>query len=233
MRARSTRNDRAIIRQPLLFLLCGITSLLVLLLPLVTYAEPATAGPPDIDNRPVILILGDSLSAGTGIRIEASWVSLLEKRLDEGGYRYRVVNASLNGLPTPGGLSRLPALLDQHKPTLLLLALGANDGLRGFPVTVMKDNLVSMIRLGKQANCVVLMAGIQIPLNYGPQYTQTFEKAFKEVSHSEKVAIVPSLLGNIPLDPNLMQADGLHPNAIAQPLILDIVWPHLMPFLKK
>lgn len=222
-------NYSVIIRHQLFIWLCVIASPLSSL----AIADEPGVMKAESDNRPVMLILGDSLSAGTGIRVESGWVNLLDKRLVAEGYQYRIVNASLNGLPTPGGLSRLPGLLDEHKPALLVLELGANDGLRGFPIDVMKKNLISMVRLGKKSGATVLLVGVQIPLNYGPQYTDSFEKTFREVSTAEKVALAPSLLGTVPLDPNMMQADGLHPNALAQPFILDNVWPHLSPLLKK
>lgn len=220
------------IRHRVFQLLCVLT--LVTTVAISTVVVPtAFAGGPAPAQSPVILILGDSLSAASGIKVEYGWVNLLDKRLAAQGYSYRIVNASLNGLPTPGGLSRLPDLLAQHKPAIFILELGANDGLRGFPVKVINDNLTTLVQEGKQSGAKVLLVGVQLPLNYGPQYTEAFEKVFVDVSKASDVPLVPSLLGTVPLDKNLMQLDNLHPNAAGQPFLLDNVWPHLQPLLKK
>ena len=184
-------------------------------------------------QEPTILVLGDSLSAGYGIKKEQSWVALLEQKLKADGYAYQVVNASISGETTEGGLSRLPALLKENQPALLLIELGANDGLRGFPIKIMNHNLNTMIALAEKNHTQVLLIGIQLPLNYGPRYTSLFEKTFTDVSHYHKIPLAPNLLGKVPLDDKLMQKDGLHPNALAQPQLLDHVWPYLKPLLKK
>lgn len=180
-----------------------------------------------------LLVLGDSLSAAYGLKIEQGWVALLEKQLAAEQLPYKVVNASISGETTGGGLARLDALLRQHHPSILVIALGANDGLRGQPVPLMKTNINTMIALGKKYRARVLLIGVQIPLNYGPRYTRLFNQCFTDLANDHHLPFLPSLLGDIPLNMQLMQADGLHPAAEAQPLILDRVWPVLKPLLKK
>jgi len=180
-----------------------------------------------------LLVLGDSLSAAYGIKIEEGWVSLLEKRLMVEQLSYQTVNASISGETTGGGLARLDGLLKQHSPSILVIALGANDGLRGQPVQLMKDNISHMIALGKGHHAQILLIGVQIPLNYGPRYTRLFNQSFIDLANDHHLPFLPSLLGDIPLNMQLMQTDRLHPNAEAQPLILDRVWPALKPLLKK
>jgi len=184
-------------------------------------------------DEPVILVLGDSLSAGYGIKKEEGWVALLEQKLKTEGYAYHLVNASISGETTDGGLARLAALLQEHKPTLLLIELGANDGLRGFPIKIMQQNLNAMIKAGKKNHVQILLIAVQLPLNYGQRYTNLFEKTFASISQEQHIALAPSLLGKVPLNSALMQKDGLHPNASAQPQLLDHVWPFLQPLLKK
>ena len=203
--------------------------LLGLVILLASVASSAQAA----GNDPVILVLGDSLSAAEGTRVEEGWVNLLRIRLTQSGYRYTIVNASITGLPTPGGLRRLPALLSEHKPAILVIELGANDGLRGFPPATITQNLTAMGKLGLEAGAQILIIAVPIPLNYGPDYRTQYEATFTEAGRNLKVPVAPSLLGNVPLNPNLMQADGLHPNAAAQPYLLDNVWPYLQPLLKK
>jgi acyl-CoA thioesterase-1 len=183
-------------------------------------------------SDPVLLVLGDSLSAGYGIKTEQGWVSLLQKKLQDNGYAYHVVNASISGETTEGGLARLPALLEQHHPLLLVIELGANDGLRGFTINIFQEHLDALVDLGTQYHARVLLVGVQLPLNYGPRYTQLFDQGFVEVSARHHIARAPSLLGEVPLHDELMQKDGLHPNAIAQPQLLDHVWPYLQPLLQ-
>lgn len=184
-------------------------------------------------QSPTVLVLGDSLSAAYGIKTEQGWVSLLEKRLLVAQFPHQIVNASISGETTGGGLARLDNLLQQHHPAILVIALGANDGLRGLPVKLMKSNLDAMIVLGQQYKAQPLLLGVQIPLNYGPRYTTLFNQSFITLADTHHVPLLPSLLGDIPLNRQLMQADGLHPTAAAQPLILDRVWPVLQPLLKK
>ncbi|HEX9139853.1 MAG TPA: arylesterase [Steroidobacteraceae bacterium] len=181
---------------------------------------------------PVILIYGDSLSAGYGIRLESGWVSLLTQRLATEGYGFRIVNASISGETTEGGLARLPrALLTQH-PGILVLELGANDGLRGLPVSAMRENLAQMIRLARAQHCRVLLIGIQMPANYGTRYTSEFADAYQQLAAEQHVPLAQLLPETVADKPALMQPDGLHPNEQAQPLLLDNVWPRLKPLLR-
>ena len=181
---------------------------------------------------PVILILGDSLSAAYGIPVEQGWVSLLQRRLAERGFPHRVVNASISGDTTSGGLSRLPAALQAHHPALVLLELGANDGLRGQSLSLMADNLGRLIELSRQAGARVLLAEMRIPSNYGPLYTQKFQATFASVAEHYDVPLLPFLLDGVAGNPALIQDDGLHPHAGAQPRILDNVWRVLEPLLR-
>ncbi|MCK9382800.1 MAG: arylesterase [Sulfuritalea sp.] len=178
-----------------------------------------------------ILVYGDSLSAGFGIAVSQSWPALLGQRLQATGSRLTVTNASISGETTAGGRARFAAALGQFKPAVVILALGANDGLRGLPVAAMKDNLAFMVKLAKKHGARVLLVGMHLPPNYGPNYTQQFDAAFRDLARREKVALLPFLLEPIALDQNAYQADGLHPTAAAQPKILDHVWNALKPLL--
>ena len=178
-----------------------------------------------------VLVYGDSLSAGFGIAVAQSWPALLGQRLQANGAGLTVTNASISGETTAGGRARLAAVLTQFKPRIVILALGANDGLRGLPVTAMKDNLTAMLKLAKQHGARVLLVGMHLPPNYGPQYTAEFDAAFRDLARREKVALLPFLLEPIALDRNAYQADGLHPTAAAQAKILDHVWTALKPLL--
>jgi len=182
---------------------------------------------------PAILVVGDSLSAGYGIDIKQGWVTLLEQRLKAQGYGYRVVNASVSGETSAGARGRLQKLLELHRPSILILEIGANDGLRGLPIKQTRDNLTSMVQLTKTAGARVLIAGMQMPPNYGAKYTQEFAAVFVDVAREQQQALVPFFLDGVALDMQLIQADGLHPTAAAQPRLLDNVWPVLRPMLKK
>lgn len=182
--------------------------------------------------KPTILVFGDSLSAGYGIAVEQSWPSLLVQRLTDAKLNYAVANAGISGETTAGGRSRLPAALERFKPEVVVLALGANDGLRGLPVTQMRDNLVAMIDAAKARGARVLLIGMRLPPNYGADYERQFEQTFTWVAKQEKVELLPFLLAPVATDANAFQADGVHPTAAAQPKILDHVWPALKPLLK-
>lgn len=184
-----------------------------------------------VAQPPVLLVLGDSLSAAYGMATEAGWVSLLQRRLEERDLSYRVVNASISGETTAGGLSRLPSLLEIHRPQVLVIALGANDGLRGFAFATLRANLSRMIQLARGAGSQVLLAGIRLPPNYGAAYTEGFQAAFQEVAAAEQVPLVPLLLSGVE-GFEMMQADGIHPSTAAQPRILDNIWAELEPLLK-
>ena len=178
-----------------------------------------------------ILVYGDSLSAGFGIAVSQSWPALLGQRLKSLGSTTTVTNASISGETTAGGSSRFAAALAQFKPTIVILALGANDGLRGLPVAAMKGNLAAMVMQAKRSHARVLLVGMRLPPNYGPQYTQDFDAAFRDLAKREKIALLPFLLEPVALDQNAFQPDGLHPTAAAQPKILDHVWNALKPLL--
>ena len=179
-----------------------------------------------------ILVFGDSLSAGFGIAISQSWPALLGQRLQANGSRLTVTNASISGETTAGGRTRFAAAMTQFNPAVVILALGANDGLRGLPVAAMQDNLAFMVALARQRGARVLLVGMRLPPNYGPAYTQEFDAAFRDVAKRHKVALLPFLLEPIVLDQNAFQADGLHPTAAAQTRILDHVWNALRPLLR-
>ncbi len=180
-----------------------------------------------------ILVYGDSLSASYGVAKEQGWVAFLQKKLITLHYQYDVINASISGETTSGGLTRFANTLAKTKPSIVILELGANDGLRGLPVKDMASNLSNMITQSKKANVKVLLVGMQIPPNYGPKYTQSFRKTYLQLSQQHKVSLVPFMLENIAAKPNLIQEDGLHPNAAGQPMMLDNIWPILQLMLKK
>jgi len=185
---------------------------------------------------PVILVVGDSLSAEYGLKRGTGWVALLEQRLAGEKIAARVVNASISGDTTSGGRSRLPALLAQHKPTHVVLELGGNDALRGLPLAGTEDNLLQMTKAAQAAGAQVLLVGIQVPPNYGSDYTRRFEAIFAKVATATKAPVVPFLLKGIAVGPDaavLFQADRIHPTAAAQPRMLDNVWPALRKMLPK
>ena len=181
---------------------------------------------------PVILVYGDSLSAAYGIPRDQGWVALLERRLAEEGLPHQVINASVSGETTSGGLYRLPTLIEEHHPALLILALGANDGLRGLPLEQTADNLEAIVKRAKRERIRVLLIGMHLPPNYGPAYTRKFHALFREVAQRQKVRLVPFLLEGVATRPELFLPDGLHPGVRAQPRLLDNVWPELMPLLR-
>ena len=182
-------------------------------------------------DRPVLLVLGDSLSAEYGLRRDSGWVRLLGDRLAQNGAQYSVVNASISGETTSGGRTRLPALLTTHRPAIVIIQLGGNDGLRGLPLTAMRENLRAMIAAGRAANARVLVIGIRVPPNFGRDYTDRFFATFGEVARSEKAAHAPFLLDGFAERLEYFQADRIHPNESAQARMLDNVWPHLRPLL--
>ena len=181
-----------------------------------------------------LLILGDSLSAEYGLRRGTGWVSLLTQRMSQTHPQFQVINASISGDTTSGGRSRLPALLHQHQPTHLIIELGGNDALRGLPLQQTQANLSDMIQIAKQQNCKVLLVGMQVPPNYGAQYTQQFDRMFKEIAQSQKIKLVSFLLKGIADTPDasqFFQADRIHPNELAQPKMLENVWNIARPWL--
>ena len=194
-------------------------------------AVPAFSQNPSIDLQPRLLVLGDSLSAGYGVEAGRRWVDLLQRRLESEGYSYRVINASVTGETSRGGLSRLRDLLATHQPQIVILELGGNDGLRGFAPSNLQKNLEQMIALAQAAQARVLLLGIVIPANYGEVYRARFAEVFRDLRDETGVATLLDFLGPIPLQPELMLDDGIHPNAAAQGQMLERVWPHLQPLL--
>lgn len=198
------------------------------LLPVSTRAEGVVAAPA---GGPAILILGDSLSAAYGMEISQAWPSLLQDRLTDNGSVYRVFNSSITGDTTQGGLTRLPRLLNKHQPDIVLVELGGNDGLRGISIDVTRENLSSMIRLSQQSGASVILAEMRIPPNYGRTYSEKFNANYDMLAGQFDIVLLPFLLQDIALQEGLMQADGIHPTAIAQPIILEKVWTALQPLL--
>jgi acyl-CoA thioesterase I len=180
-----------------------------------------------------LLVFGDSLSAAYGLRADQGWVVHLQKRLKAEGYGYRVVNASVSGETTSGGKSRIERALTQHQPQLVILELGGNDGLRGLPVKDAQANLATMIGAIQRHGARLLLAGIRIPHNYGPRYATDFSNMYGALATSRKIPLVPFLLDGIALNEQYMQADGIHPNAAGQPLVLKNLWPALKPLLER
>jgi len=193
----------------------------MLIVPAAAHSAPKT-----------LLVLGDSLSAEYGLGRGTGWVALLEQRLKQQKIDVTIVNASISGETTIGGKTRLPALLSKHAPAVVIIELGANDALRGLQLNDTKGNLQAMIDMARQAKAKVLLVCMQIPPNYGPDYTRQFANLFPQAAQQNKLALVPFLLQNVADKPALFQADHLHPIEQAQPTLLDNVWPHLKPLVK-
>jgi acyl-CoA thioesterase-1 len=198
---------------------------------LVAGPAPAGAAAGDGPTLPTLVVLGDSLSAGYGLRVEDGWVALLERRLADQGYGYRVVNASVSGETSAGGLARLPRVLDRQHPAIVIVELGANDGLRGLPVAELRRNLAALVGRARAAGARVLLVGTRLPSNYGPEYTEQYYQSFAAVAAAAHVPLVPSLLAGIAPEERNFQADRLHPVAAVQPQLLDTVWGGLAPLL--
>jgi acyl-CoA thioesterase-1 len=188
---------------------------------------------PNLAEARIILIVGDSLSAAYGIPVDQGWVSLLQERLDSRDYPYRIINASISGDTTANARARLPQALASHESAVVLLELGGNDGLRGLSLTEMKSNLGAMISSVQETGALLLLVGVQLPPNYGPRYTERFQAVYRELAAEHELALLPSLVDGIGTEQNLMQSDGIHPNASAQPLIRDRVWKALVPLLDQ
>jgi acyl-CoA thioesterase-1 len=182
---------------------------------------------------PVVVVIGDSLSSGYGVPAGEGWVDLLQRKLQAERYRHRVVNASITGDTTAGGRSRIDALLAQHAPAVVIVELGGNDGLRGGSLDAMRDNLAAMIAASKRAGAKVLLVGMQLPPNYGPQYTQRFREVYAELAKAHALPLVASLVDGFGEKLELFQPDRIHPLPAAQPRMLDNVWPKLKPLLGK
>jgi len=185
------------------------------------------------NDSSTILVLGDSVSAGYGLASNEGWVALLQSQLKAQGYGYRVVNASVSGETTTGGLARLPRALSVHRPQIVIVELGGNDGLRALPLETSRRNLERIIETSQTSGARVLLLGMKIPPNYGPRYSQGFEQLFRDLARRYRLPFEPFFLEKIALAPGMMQADGLHPTAQAQPVMLDTVWPVLKPLLRR
>lgn len=194
-------------------------------------ADTAPQVQPEPADTQRILVLGDSLSAEYGLPRGSGWVRLIEQRLEDRHQAYQIRNASISGDTTIGGLQRLPGILKEFEAHLVVLQLGANDGLRGQPVSNMKDNLLKMVRLSLEHGAEVLLIGQHIPPNYGQRYTQSFHTAFAEIAEETGIALVPFMLEGIATDAKQFQADGLHPTEEAQAIIANTIWQHLEPLL--
>ncbi len=203
----------------------------LLLLLLIVSVGPVTHA--DGVEAPRLLVLGDSLSAGYGIDRATGWVELLRARLEEEGYPHRVVNASISGDTSRGGRERLPKLLERHRPTVVVIELGGNDGLRGIGAEELTANLAAMVETARGAGARILLVGMRLPPNYGPTFTERFHAVYQEVADAHGTARVPFLLEGVALRAEWMQPDGLHPRAEGQPTMLENIWPELQPLLTK
>lgn len=192
-------------------------------LALLFWAQGAVAG--------TLLVVGDSISAAFGLDSRQGWVALLEKRLADEGFEHKVINASISGDTSAGGAARLPALLAEHKPELVIIELGGNDGLRGQAPAQLQQNLASMVEKSQQAGAKVLILGMRLPPNYGARYTTAFAQVFSDVAEQKQVPLVPFFLEGVGGVPGMMQSDGIHPTEGAQPLLLENAWPALKPLL--
>lgn len=200
-------------------------ALFVLLLIVAAHSAPASSA------GQTIVVIGDSLSSGYGLRAEPSWVAILEEHVADQAYGDTVVNASIAGDTTSGGLARLPRLLERHAPDIVIIELGGNDGLRGQPIPRLRDNLASMIELVRQSGAVALLTGIQIPPNYGPAYTDQFAQVYRDLADAYDIPFVEFLMAGVALQPQLMQADRIHPNGAGQRPMFENVWNVLQELL--
>jgi acyl-CoA thioesterase-1 len=180
-----------------------------------------------LNAQTTLLVMGDSLSAGYGMQSKDGWVRLLETQLDQQGYDVKIINASISGETSGGGLRRFPELLEKHQPNHVILELGANDGLRGQSLKTMRANLSQMVQQSQSANATVLVLGMMIPPNYGRKYTERFHQSFQTVAKENNAALVDFFLAPLALQPNYFQADRVHPNEAAQPLLVEHLWPNI------
>jgi acyl-CoA thioesterase-1 len=177
------------------------------------------------DDAPTVLVFGDSLSAGFGIEVDQSWATLLQRRLESQGYEHRVVNASISGETTEGGVTQIDSAIEAFAPELIILELGGNDGLRGFPPARIRENLLAIARRAQDSGAGVVLLGIRIPTNYGTRYTQAFEAVYAEVAEELDIEWIEFFMEGVALNDELLQEDRIHPNAAAQPILLDNAWP--------
>ncbi|MGF6676333.1 acyl-CoA thioesterase-1 [Paraburkholderia sp. WSM4174] len=207
----------------------GATMMAAALVSLPLRAHAANTPEP---AKPVIVVLGDSISAEYGLPRDTGWVALMRQRLAEERIDYSVANASISGDTTSGGRARLPALMERLKPSIVIVELGANDALRGVPLSTTEDNLRTIIEQAQQGHAKVVLVGMYVPPNYGPDYTQKFHGLYGQLSKEFHVPLVPFLLAGIADKPDMFQADQLHPTQQAQPLLLNNVWPTVKPLLR-
>lgn len=210
-----------------LFLKSKISVVSLCFISFVAWSLPALAA------NPKILIYGDSLSAAYGIPQQQGWATLLKEKLQSEKFDYDIINASISGETTSGGLTRFSSTIQQTRPQIVILELGANDGLRGLPVKEMQQNLHQMIQQSKKSGIKVLLIGMRIPPNYGPKYTEAFSQTYIALARQHKIPLVPFMLENVAAKPDLIQQDGLHPNAFGQPIIVENIWFELQKLLKK
>ncbi len=196
----------------------------------MTFASEAPASTADRQDG-VILVFGDSISAAYGMAQDQGWVHLLSEQFEQNNIPYQLVNASVSGETTGGGLVRLPKTLEIHQPDIVVVELGGNDGLRGYPINKIHENLLELTRITKETGARVLLVGMVLPPNYGRRYTNAFEKIFTDIADSQQVSILPFLLDGVSTSRNLLQKDGIHPTIEAQPLLRDEIWPLLKPLL--
>lgn len=179
------------------------------------------------------MVFGDSLSGAYGIERNRGWTTLLQQRLDEKNFNYKIVNASISGETTAGGRSRIAGALATHRPAIVIIALGANDGLRGLGTDAMRANLEAMVRASRKSGANVLLVGMQVPPNFGPAYAEKFQSTYHEIARRERIALVPFMLEGFAEKPDFFQPDGIHPAAMAQPVILETLWKGLRPLLNQ
>lgn len=191
------------------------------------------AAPVPAAEPPVILVVGDSLSAGYGLSPGQGWVALLQQRLKNQGYGHRVVNASVSGETTDGGVQRMDRALATHKPGIVIIELGGNDGLRGLPVSRVRANLDLLIMKSRATGADVLLLAVRVPANYGPQYGSSFQQIYRDLATKYRIGLAPFVATDVLVTRELFQDDGIHPNARAQPLLLDNLWPQLSPLLRR
>lgn len=193
--------------------------------------EPVTAQLPSGAQTPVVLVFGDSLSSGHGVPNAQTWVALLQLRLQKLGYPYRVINASVSGDTTASGLARLTSALQRHNPSIVILELGGNDGLRALSLAALRSNLAAIIETTRQRNAKILLAGMRMPPNYGIAYATEFERIYTELADQYQLTLMPFFLEGVATVPNMMQDDGIHPTVDAQPVLLENVWQYVQPLL--
>ncbi len=192
--------------------------------------SPEAENPPEVPPR--ILVYGDSLSAAYGMPDASGWPALLQARLDDRPMQWEVVNVSISGETTAGGLNRLPQVLEREEPILVILALGGNDGLRGLPPQAMRDNLEGMVDAIRAASAEPLLLGVRIPPNYGRRYTERFEAVYADLAEERGLVFEPGFLDDFVLEEGMLMDDGIHPSERAQPRLLDAIWPHLEPMIE-